>query len=311
MKKVIYSVVLTILVLYILLFPGPAVKAASFGLTLWYTRLLPTLLPFSILSYIFVASGLLNSAAALLHGGLKYLLPISPAGIYPLAAGFLFGFPLGSRITAQMVEQDALDYREGNRIFIAANNISPVFISGFTLQTSLGRPDLFAPTLAILYLPPILYFILQTRLSKKRQAPPVPTSKKAAPGFQMNFKIIDAGIMSGFETLTKLGGYIMLFAIFSKMVGGLSFLGELPRCLLSGLIEITNGTASLAASSLSFGGKYVLILACTAFGGLSGVAQTASMTREAGFSMGSYVKTKLLFGLVSALLAMAFAKLFL
>ena len=46
MKKVIYSVVLTILVLYILLFPGPAVKAASFGLTLWYTRLLPTLLDY-------------------------------------------------------------------------------------------------------------------------------------------------------------------------------------------------------------------------------------------------------------------------
>ena len=308
MKKIIYTVVLTILVLYILLFPGSAMKAASFGLVLWYTRLLPTLLPFSILSYIFVASGLLNSITAVLHRGLKYLLPVSPAGIYPLLAGFLFGFPLGSRITAQMVEQNTLDYKEGNRIFAIANNISPVFISGFTLRTALSRPDLFALTLAILYLPPIVYFILHTRITIKSPDFPAHPSKKAAPRSQINFKIIDAGIMSGFETLTKLGGYILLFAIFSEMIAGLPLMSELSRCLLSGLIEITNGTNRIAASSMPFDTKYMLVIACTAFGGLSGVAQTASMTKEAGFSMGSYVKTKLLLSLTSALLALAAVK---
>lgn len=302
MKKIVYSIILSTLVFYILCFPKDAIQAASFGLVLWYTKMLPTLLPFAILSYIFVASGLLETPCRLLHRCLKWLIPVSPEGVYPLFAGFLFGFPLGSKITAQLVEEGRMSYGEGNRLFAICNNISPVFISGFILQTSLQRPDLTAKTLLILYLPPLFYFVITARLFPGKKDVMI-LQKKAAPRSQISFKIIDAGIMSGFETLTRLGGYIMLFAILSQIVTVLPFQNPALSSLLVGITEITNGTSHLAKAPLPFREIYLLTVFCTALGGLSGFAQTASMVRKAGLSMGSYVKTKVICSLMSAALA--------
>lgn len=303
MKKIVCSVVLTILTVYILMFPREAVNAASFGLILWYTKLLPTLLPFAILSYIFVASGLLHTFTLLLHKVVKYLLPVSPEGIYPLLAGFLFGFPMGSLITSQMVEQNRLSHYEGNRLFAIANNIGPVFVSGYVLNACLQRPELRTVTFLILYAPPLVFLMMEARFLKKDLKLLPPQIKKAAPGFQINFKIIDAGIMNGFETLTKLGGYIILFSILSEMTKSLPLKSELFTCTLSGFTEITSGIAHISSSSLSFRIQYPLILAVTSFGGLSGLAQTASMVGRAGFSMKRYLATRLILSVCSGTLA--------
>ena len=95
----------------------------------------------------------------------------------------------------------------------------------------------------------------------------------------------------------------MLFAILAQMTTCIPGLPQLPSCMLVGLTEITNGTYRIASANLSFALKYPAIIACTAFGGFSGLAQTASMTREAGFSMAHYVKTKIVLSLVSTILA--------
>lgn len=301
-----YSIVLSVLVIYILLFPDQAIKAASFGLVLWYTRILPTLLPLTILSYIFVESGILNSFTSLLHKGVKWLIPISNAGMYPLIAGFLFGFPLGSKITAQMVGNGQMDYEEGNRLFPICNNISPLFISSFILHTSLGKPELTLPTYLLLYAPPLVYFKLTAPRNKTSNA--FVNTKNAAPRSQINFKIIDAGIMSGFETLTKLGGYIVLFAILAQLTTVIPLKNPMLSCFLVGITEITNGIAYIAKTTFSFETKYLLMVFCTAFGGLSGFAQTASMTKEAGFSMGNYLKTRIICSISSLILAIIYLR---
>lgn len=313
MKKIIYSIILSILALYILCSPENAIQAASFGLLLWYSKMLPTLLPFAILSYIFVAAGLLDRPCRFLHRFLKNILPVSSEGIYPLFAGFLFGFPLGSRITAQLVEEGRMEAAWGNRLFPVCNNISPVFISGFILSSSLQKPELTGVTLLILYGPPLSFFILQGKLFPLKSQEGTNAfstrsllQKKAASRSQINFKIIDAGIMSGFETLTKLGGYIMLFAILAQMTTSLPFGNPVIKSLLVGITEITNGVAAISGSALPFASQYPLIIFCTAFGGLSGLAQTASMVRNAGLSMSAYIRTKVLCSLASAALALLY-----
>ena len=102
----------------------------------------------------------------------------------------------------------------------------------------------------------------------------------------------------------------MLFAIFSQMAGSIPGLSLPLRCFLTGLLEITNGIDCTAHSALSFQGKYLMAVFLTAFGGLSGLAQTASMVKEAGFSMKSYLTEKTVCSLCSLLLAFLCLKLF-
>ena len=58
----------------------------------------------------------------------------------------------------------------------------------------------------------------------------------------MNFKIIDTGIMDGFETLTRLGGYIMLFSMIASLLQKLP-VPHIVTLILTGMVEITNGIA--------------------------------------------------------------------
>lgn len=118
----------------------------------------------------------------------------------------------------------------------------------------------------------------------------------------MNFKIIDAGIMNGFDTLARLGGYIMLFSMLASLLGRLPLRPEFTL-LATGILELTNGIDCLSAYSGSLQMKYILAMAFTAFGGLSGIAQTSSMIRDTSLSIRHYCILKGICTGISTLLA--------
>lgn len=71
--------------------------------------------------------------------------------------------------------------------------------------------------------------------------------------------LLDTSIMNGFEIITQLGGYIILFSILSGLLMDLHPFGSASP-LLCGVLEITTGIAQLAASSLPYAGKSLLSL---------------------------------------------------
>lgn len=121
----------------------------------------------------------------------------------------------------------------------------------------------------------------------------------------MNFKIIDAGIMNGFETLARLGGYIMLFSMIASMLQKLPL--PVPAILmLTGITEITNGISRLSGSLADPVFQFLFAVGFTAFGGLSGIAQTSSMVKGTGLSMKKYCLVKLALTVLSLCLAWIF-----
>lgn len=74
--------------------------------------------------------------------------------------------------------------------------------------------------------------------------------------------LLDTSIMNGFEIITQLGGYIILFSILSGLLMDLHPFGSASP-LLCGVLEITTGIAQLAASSLPYAGKVSAILTCS------------------------------------------------
>ena len=115
--------------------------------------------------------------------------------------------------------------------------------------------------------------------------------------------------MDGFETLTRLGGYIMLFSMIASLLQKL----PVPRVvtlILTGMVEITNGIAMLPDSGLPQSVQYVLAVVYTAFGGLSGIAQTSSMIRDTPLSIKRYCIAKLLLAACCGLLACLVSQIF-
>ena len=299
MKKKMFIFLILLSLFYILLFPAITVHAAGNGLILWFEQVLPSLLPFAILSNIIIASDILPSLSKKMLPYIQKLIPVSSSGSFVLLSGFLFGFPMGSKNCAKLLLADKMEKSEAEVLFIITNNMSPVFIQSYILGQQLQLPQYFGWSILILYLPP---FLLGRRLLRKNLHLQN-NHKKTASRSKINFQIVDAGIMNGFETLTKIGGYIMIFSILASYFLLLPIPDFIKTCCI-GIVELTNGIHFLSTTTLCPESKYVLAMIFTAFGGLSGIAQTSAMIKDTGLSMKKYIFWKLVLCIITGILSL-------
>lgn len=294
MKKTISVLFIFLLLFLMLTHPILTVNAAARGLLLWYDHILPALLPFAILSDLLIHSGGCFYVSGILHPVIRPFIRCSRQGAFPLLAGLLFGFPMGSRICSQMALSGQISREEAAALFPVCNQISPIFIISYIVHDTLERDELLLPTLLCLYLPAILagHFLMRNQS--------VPAQKNTTPGLKMNFSILDAGIMNSFEMICKLGGYIMFFSIMTELLQ--SFCPtQFLKVVLTAPLEITNGISLIGSAGLPARIRYSCILSLTAFGGICGITQTYSMVHAAGLPMKRYVLIHLLLAGVSGI----------
>ena len=286
-REILYIVLGIYLIVLLLRYPALSLQYAATGLNLWFQKMIPTLLPFMILSGILIAMNLTERFVKVLHPILHTIYRISPNGSYTLFMGFLCGFPMGARIVGQLREQGRLSRKEGNCLLAFCNNIGPIYFLSYVMPTlSIEKPLI---SFSIMYGVPLLYGLLVIRLSPLSS--PVMAGKqgvspKPAPANSLLFAI-DTAIQSGLIGIAKLGGYMVFFNLLNIMFVPFH---HLPTGLLACyqlLLEITSGIDQ-------YGHLYpYAVLILLPFGGFSCIAQTYSMIRHTDLSIRAYLFHKL------------------
>lgn len=291
MKKLLYCLVIFILLAFLLIDPVHAVDASRAGLLLWFHTLVPTLLPFLILSNLLITLDGVAYLTRFLYPVLNRIFGCSRNGCFCIAAGLLCGYPVGAKVAGDLVREKRITLDEGNYLLSFCNNASPAFLIGYCLTDSLKRPDLLLPTLFIVYGTP---FLLALFLRHGRSFPNLSTEKKTS-GSQISFKIVDVCMMNGLESILKLGCYIILFSMLARLFTWLPCPSAYVTYGSVGFLEMTNGIALVTAdTSLPIPQKFFFVVSFLSFGGLSGAAQTESMILDSGLSVLAYLKAKLL-----------------
>lgn len=283
MKKRFLAFLLLGTLIFLLLFPEAALFASRRGLDLWFGTLVPTLLPFLILSGFLIHSGLVQIPAALLAPVFGRLFGISPLGSYACFTGFLCGCPMGAKVLADLTRNGRIAPEEASYLLGFCNQVSPSFVITFLVMENLKKPELLPPALFLVYGIPVFYGIL-TRPGLFRPKIPFFSGKKNASAVQISFELLDACIYDAVNTLLKLGGYLVLFSILAEIMALLPFLPEQTAALAGGLLEITTGIPGIVSL---FPPKtvYQILFPLTAFGGLSAMAQTSSVLKGSGLSL--------------------------
>ncbi len=306
MKKICYGIISSSILLFLLLFPSQALLASKSGLHLWFDILIPSLFPFLLLSDFLISAGLVQPVVSLLSPFFSRFLGLSPEGTYTFLMGFLCGYPMGAKISSDLVARGQLSFQEAAYLLGFCNNVSPAFLITFLVTQQLKAPSLMFPTLLILYSAPLTYALLTNpsyrRLKKTHPFSSCPTDSSAKES--LSFSMIDQCIFRSVQTIVKLGGYVILFSLLSSMTA-LFPLPEFLKALFSALFEITNGTPSIL-SSLPEPYAYLSLMVCISFGGLSALAQTNSVIKNAHLSLGNYVRSKIIISILSFLYALLF-----
>lgn len=311
MKRVCLPFVLILFFILMLLFPAPVFAGASRGLLLWFRSVLPTLLPFMILCSLMVRTNALAIIERMAGPLFSRLLGVSGNGAFAVIAGFLCGYPMGAKVTAELIRNHKISLSEGNYLLSFCNNTSPMFIISYVVWQQLHRQELTIPVLLILIFSPLFCSIGFHRYYKRRydfKAEFVKKSSTVKPEKKPFFYILDGCMMDSVEAITKVGGYMMLFSIVPALIREwFPALSHFHTILLSSL-EITGGVELLCTDSLSFDHQFVSVLALVSFGGWCAVAQTGSMIQGTGLSVRSYTIEKLITALVTSFIAFAYLK---
>ena len=280
--------------------PKSALQGAGDGLILWYRTLFPTLMPFMVLSNLIVLTGCAKSIGRLLMPLTRLLHLPNQAG-YCILVGFLCGYPMGAYVCAGLNKTGELNNADAAYLASICNNASPMFMLSYISIGCLGS-EIYFPRIILSLAGGAILSMFILRIINKPGSNEQKNAVILKP--QSPISVADALNLSIENALTaslKLCIYVMLFSVAGSIISELNFINDIVKAGLVSLCEITAGLHKLAMLNITNNMKFILMMIFTAFGGLSSVFQTMSLSAGAYFNTGKYFAYKLSIALITAL----------
>ena len=104
-KKFLLILLFACAFLYLLCRPQAAPASVRSGLLLWYRSVVPTLLPFMLLTGLLLRLRLLEPLLPFLQRCLAPIFGCSGYGVFAILCGFTAGFPMGAKLTRTLLDQ--------------------------------------------------------------------------------------------------------------------------------------------------------------------------------------------------------------
>ena len=249
------ALTIPILILFfsMLSFPQTVFTGASYGLVLWFRHVLPTLLPYMILINVLICTPALHWICRITSTFLCPLLGTSYYGTFAVLTGFLCGYPMGAKTTSDLLNVNKISRSEASYLLSFCNNISPAFILSYVVAQNMKERNLCIPFFLILTFTPLMLsfiFRLFYRLPESSCSfPQVTPGSFSNPSESISDSFLDRCILNAFESVTKVGGYMMMFSVLIQLLASV-----LPNTIFSLLLysslEISTGIRLLFSSAL-------------------------------------------------------------
>ncbi|MGN0132943.1 MAG: hypothetical protein ACI4AA_10915 [Lachnospiraceae bacterium] len=297
-KNLILTVLFGILLFFILRFSDTAKQYAYLGLSVWFEQMIPSLLPFMIISAMLIRLNLDEILIKPVAGILKKIYRISDAGVYVLVMGFLCGFPMGAKTASMEYETGKISKTEAEFLLSFVNNIGPVYFLSFVYGNIYQDIPLYQG-LFFMYAIPLLYgFLLRHTLYHKISfGPGCSAGHPPVSGVRQKksfLAVLDECINSGLAQIAMLGGYMIVCNLL-VMIPRILFPSNAAVCaLFHNLLEISGGLLAIQKLNLSSGFTFILAHISLAFTGISCHLQTFHILGDSGLSKQKYMLHKLI-----------------
>lgn len=304
------TLVLTVL---IIAHPDAAFEASLGGLRLWWTVLVPGLLPYYILIEIATGFGLLRAVGSLFEPLLRTVLPVPRGSGEVLASGLMNGYPYGAKTVLHLVKREQPGRVATARLLMLAHLSNPAMMitvigAGFLHSVRAGMfialIHYFSAFAAALLLP-------GTRSTRYRDTKRDPnaaadslapssaaahrrSSGRADAGFMLSMqqareedgrtfgKLLGEAVSKAVQMLFTMSGFIILFAVLCRMLSllvpaalpGLSWLPNLLEPHLGSYAATIQGENGLRL--------YAIIGATLAWSGLTQLVQVGGLMSGKG-----------------------------
>ncbi len=337
-KKTLLPIMAILFIAALIIYPKPAVSAASKGIKLWFEIVFPSLFPFFVASQLLSKSGIVSLFGIILEPIMRPIFNVPGCGSFALAMGIISGYPVGASITADLRKQELITRIEAERLLTFTNNSGPLFIMGAVAvgmfnHAKLGYLLYLSHIAACLSVGIIFRFYKksQTNLRFKAKAKISSNIKielKRLRNSDINpWTLFGDCIKNSIYTLLAIGGFIIFFSVLinilltSGVIGYISsliaaFTGAaglgtgLIQGFFCGIFEITTGASLINQSSASLVIKLCCASLVIGWAGFSVHTQVMSIVSSTDIRVKPYLTGKALQGILSCVYTYAGFSLF-
>lgn len=247
------------LLFLLLIFHKETIIGTKQGLLLWYQTLIPSLLPFILVTNALSETNAYQAAACYFQ---KYF----SNRIYEIMAillGNLCGYPIGGKIINDFVKNGYLSKKRANDILAYGSQASPMFLIGYVHLHILNNSIPLPIFLLSLYLPVLIAYTLSSSDTGSKTG-------HRTEDFQIKSCLCDT-FLHAVQTMVIIGIYVIIFSILLVIL--------FPFCktsfskLVLSFLEITTGLKLLNTLLLPEHIKTALLCALSAFGGFCSAFQ--------------------------------------
>lgn len=322
LNKMIIPVCICLFTVFLILFSSDNFIAAKNGLFLWYSSVVPSLLPFFIATELLGYTSIIKILGKFLNKLMRPIFNVPGEGAFALIMGIISGYPVGAKIVSNLKKQGICTNTECERLLSFTNNSGPLFIIGTVgislfSNSNIGFKLFFVHVVSCL----LVGFLFRWWKRKPSQFPQEYKRTELNTIDNLSFNnlgiVLSSSIQSAIRLIVTIGGFVVLFSVIVSMLHSSKILNifcailspflnifKIPavysESIITGIIEVTNGVKLAAISQ-----NPINIIICSfllGFGGFSVLLQVLSITSEAKISIKPYILGKFLQACFSAII---------
>jgi sporulation integral membrane protein YlbJ len=308
-------------------FPKEGLEAAKEGLKIFGWIVLPSLLPFFVLSEIMLGLGIVHFIGVFLEPLMRPAFNVPGVGAFALSMGLAAGYPMDAVITAKFRRSGLCNRVEGERLLAFTNTADPLFMFGAVAVGMFGRPDL-GVTIAIAHYLSAFSVGFIYRFYRQGQTPTKEPNQENQKGNIIRRalkemvcarkedgrpvgQLFGDAVTDSVSTLLMIGGFIIVFSVLVRVleeVGVVKILlpvvewilkriglnPSLSPALIKGFLEIDLGTMAAAQTTASLGDRLIIASAIIGWSGLSVHGQVISVIHETDIRIAPYIIARIL-----------------
>ena len=321
LKKYLFTFLSILFVITLLIFSENNFISSSTGLNIFINNIFPSLFPFLVATEILYNSNFIHIVEKYTKNIFQKLFNIPPKAAIVIILGFISGYPIGAKLTANLKKDKYITQAEAERLLSFTNNASPIFVISTIGISIFGKKTIGITLLFIQILSSILVGII-FRFWKYNDKEYIDYSYLSL-NEDTNLKIIPStveifinSIKNAVFTVLQIGGFVIIFSVILSILKStgilntlaylLSFIGipeSYSLALIYGLFEISNGM-NLIKNIIAYNNIVSLIVSSfiLGFGGISILFQIYSLIYKEHISIKPYICGKLLQACFSVIL---------
>ncbi|CAM3068144.1 nucleoside recognition protein [Paenibacillus taichungensis] len=303
LRTVLMSTGALLLVIAVVVSPKDAFDASIQGLDIWWKIIFPAMLPFLMLSQMLTAFGFTHALGVLLGPLMQRWFRLPGKAGLAIVVGMCGGFPAGADSASRLVQDQQITAKQAGIVAAASHFANPLMIilvigAAFLHQPAAGYFLLIVHWVSGWIASMIGVRLLPKELKGKKSSTATPSSyKRRSLWSQMMLaareaqerdgrgfgKLLGDTVSQAVQTLMMTGGYMIVFAVFVRLLT-LYITPGTSVAFWPSLLELHLGTYHLSQSPLTPVLLMSLLAAVLGWGGLCSHLQVSAVLKAAGLA---------------------------